>query len=43
MIGYLKRLGKTGGAYTASSVLAKLIALFTLPIYTRYRRRLTAS
>lgn len=36
MIGYLKRLGKTGGAYTASSVLAKLIALFTLPIYTRY-------
>lgn len=36
MIGYLKRLAKTGTAYTASSVLAKLIALFTLPIYTRY-------
>lgn len=36
MIGYLKRLTRTGAAYTASSVLAKLIALFTLPIYTRY-------
>jgi O-antigen/teichoic acid export membrane protein len=36
MIGYLKRLAKTGTAYTASSVLAKLIALFTLPIYTKY-------
>ncbi|MGH2906702.1 MAG: lipopolysaccharide biosynthesis protein, partial [Solirubrobacterales bacterium] len=30
------RLGRTGAAYTASSVLAKLIALFTLPIYTRH-------
>lgn len=36
MIGYLKRLARTGAAYTASSVLAKLIALFTLPLYTRY-------
>src|SRR5689334_14190933 len=36
MIEYLKRLGRTGAAYTASSVLAKLIALFTLPIYTHY-------
>ncbi|MGK2878989.1 MAG: lipopolysaccharide biosynthesis protein [Solirubrobacterales bacterium] len=36
MIGYLKRLARTGTAYTASSVLAKLIALFTLPIYTKY-------
>lgn len=36
MIGYLKRLARTGTAYTASSVLAKLIALFTLPLYTKY-------
>ncbi len=36
MIGYLKRLARTGTAYTASSVLAKLIAIFTLPVYTRY-------
>lgn len=36
MIGYLRRLARTGAAYTASSVLAKLIALFTLPIYTKY-------
>jgi O-antigen/teichoic acid export membrane protein len=36
VIGYLKRLAKTGTAYTVSSVLAKLIALFTLPIYTKY-------
>lgn len=36
MINYLRRLAKTGTAYTASSVLAKLIALFTLPIYTKY-------
>lgn len=36
MISYLKRLARTGTAYTASSVLAKLIALFTLPIYTKY-------
>lgn len=36
MIAYIKRLARTGTAYTASSVLAKLIALFTLPIYTKH-------
>ncbi|MFY9487083.1 MAG: oligosaccharide flippase family protein [Solirubrobacterales bacterium] len=36
MIGYLRRLARTGAAYTTSSVLAKLIAVFTLPLYTRY-------
>ncbi len=36
MIDYLRRLTKTGAAYTASSVLAKLFAVFTLPLYTRY-------
>jgi O-antigen/teichoic acid export membrane protein len=36
VINYIKRLAKTGTAYTASSILAKLIALFTLPIYTKY-------
>ncbi|MGB1583943.1 MAG: lipopolysaccharide biosynthesis protein, partial [Solirubrobacterales bacterium] len=36
MIDYLRRLTRTGAAYTTSSVLAKLIAVFTLPIYTRY-------
>lgn len=36
MIEYLRRLTRTGAAYTASSVLAKLIALFTLPIYTAH-------
>jgi O-antigen/teichoic acid export membrane protein len=36
VIDYLRRLTRTGAAYTASSVLAKLIALFTLPIYTAH-------
>jgi O-antigen/teichoic acid export membrane protein len=36
VINYLRRLARTGTAYTASSVLAKLIAVFTLPIYTKY-------
>lgn len=36
MINYLRRLSRTGAAYTTSSVLAKLIALFTLPIYTEH-------
>ncbi|MFY9263925.1 MAG: oligosaccharide flippase family protein [Solirubrobacterales bacterium] len=36
MIAYLRRLARTGAAYTASSVIAKLIAIFTLPLYTRY-------
>jgi len=33
---YLRRLATTGAAYTASSVLSKLIAVFLLPIYTNY-------
>jgi O-antigen/teichoic acid export membrane protein len=33
---YLRRLATTGAAYTAASVLSKLIALFLLPIYTAY-------
>jgi O-antigen/teichoic acid export membrane protein len=36
MFGYLRRLATTGAAYTASSVLSKLIAVALLPIYTRY-------
>jgi len=36
MLGYLRRLATTGAAYTASSVLSKLIAVFLLPIYTAY-------
>jgi O-antigen/teichoic acid export membrane protein len=36
MIDYLRRLARTGTAYTASSVLAKMFAVFTLPLYTRY-------
>ena len=34
MFGYLRRLATTGAAYTASSVVSKLIAVFLLPIYT---------
>jgi O-antigen/teichoic acid export membrane protein len=34
MLGYLRRLATTGAAYTASSVISKLIAVFLLPIYT---------
>jgi O-antigen/teichoic acid export membrane protein len=33
---YLRRLATTGAAYTASSVVSKLIAVFLLPIYTNY-------
>ena len=33
---YLRRLATTGAAYTASSILSKLIAVFLLPLYTRY-------
>ena len=33
---YLRRLARTGAAYTASSVLSKLIAVALLPVYTRY-------
>lgn len=36
MFDYLRRLATTGAAYTASSVLSKLIAVFLLPIYTAY-------
>ena len=36
MFGHLGRLARTGAAYTASSVLSKLIAVFLLPIYTAY-------
>ncbi|MSO41322.1 MAG: hypothetical protein EXQ70_05405 [Solirubrobacterales bacterium] len=33
---YLRRLATTGAAYTASSVVSKLIAVALLPLYTRY-------
>jgi O-antigen/teichoic acid export membrane protein len=33
---YLRRLATTGAAYTASSVVSKLVAVFLLPIYTAY-------
>src|SRR5215208_6414800 len=33
---YLRRLATTGAAYTASSVLSKLLAVALLPLYTRY-------
>src|SRR3954453_20631015 len=36
MLENLRRLATTGAAYTASSVLSKLIAVFLLPIYTHY-------
>jgi len=36
MSDYLRRLATTGAAYTASSVLSKLIAVFLLPLYTAY-------
>jgi O-antigen/teichoic acid export membrane protein len=36
MFEYLRRLATTGAAYTASSVISKLIAVFLLPIYTHY-------
>jgi O-antigen/teichoic acid export membrane protein len=36
MLGYLRRLATTGFAYTASSVLSKLVAVALLPLYTRY-------
>ena len=35
MLDYLRRLATTGFAYTSASVLSKLIALLTLPLYTR--------
>ena len=36
---YVKRLATTGAAYTASSVVAKLIAVALLPLYTRHLTR----
>jgi O-antigen/teichoic acid export membrane protein len=37
--GYLRRLATTGAAYTAASILSKLIAVALLPLYTRYLTR----
>ena len=36
MSGYLRRLATTGAAYTAASILSKLIAVALLPLYTRF-------
>jgi O-antigen/teichoic acid export membrane protein len=36
MSGYLRRLATTGAAYTAASILSKVIAVVLLPLYTRY-------
>ncbi|HSS43235.1 MAG TPA: oligosaccharide flippase family protein [Solirubrobacterales bacterium] len=36
MPGYLRRLATTGAAYTAASILSKVIAVALLPLYTRY-------
>jgi O-antigen/teichoic acid export membrane protein len=34
--GYLRRLATTGAAYTAASIVSKLIAVALLPLYTHY-------
>jgi O-antigen/teichoic acid export membrane protein len=36
VLGYLKRLLRTGAAYQAAEIVAKGIALLTLPLYTRH-------
>ena len=36
MLTYLRRLATTGTAYTASSVISKLLAVALLPLYTHY-------
>src|SRR3954451_4635380 len=36
MSGYLRRLATTGAAYTAASILSKVVAVALLPIYTRF-------
>jgi O-antigen/teichoic acid export membrane protein len=36
MFEYLRRLATTGAAYTASSILSKLLAVGLLPLYTQY-------
>jgi len=37
--GYLRRLATTGAAYTAASIVSKLIAVALLPLYTRHLSR----
>jgi O-antigen/teichoic acid export membrane protein len=39
MYGYIRRLLRTGAAYQAGDVLSKLLALGTLPLYTRHLTR----
>lgn len=39
MSGYLRRLATTGAAYTAASILSKLIAVALLPLYTSHLTR----
>ena len=39
MSSYLRRLATTGAAYTAASILSKLIAVALLPLYTRHLSR----
>src|SRR5919198_3457432 len=39
MLAYLKRLAASGAAYQASSLVAAVLAVFTLPLYTRYLTR----
>ena len=39
MLGYLKRLVRTGAAYQAAEIIAKGIAVLTLPLYTRHVSR----
>ncbi len=39
MFGLLKRLAASGAAYQASSLVAGLLAVFTLPLYTRHLTR----
>jgi len=36
VLSHLRRLATTGAAYTAASILSKLIAVLLLPLYTRY-------
>jgi O-antigen/teichoic acid export membrane protein len=36
VLGYLKRLVTTGAAYQAGDLVSKALAIFTLPLYTRY-------
>lgn len=36
MLDYLRRLATTGAAYTAASIISKILAVLLLPLYTRY-------